>query len=259
MYILELVKPGDCLGYQDRDLAAKFESLLYHLESAFCDANIALNFFLLELSNGPSKITSEQYRQELEERKIIHEQVCQEFGDQTHANYDKIRFEVDRRFKIEKWKNGELPKSHQNRIKFMYARSFLYALDTIEKFLKVLSEEEGRPQLIADLHLQLKSDFPDLTGVRNTSHHLEDRARGLDAQKVPQPIKLKPVNADFIVGSQGDLILDNLHGTKYGCTMANGRYGVVDVSLDSLLKVQSIIQNVFDAFEWVGFRHHLPR
>ena len=259
MYILELIQPGDCLGYQDRDLAAKLENLLGHLESALCDANIALNFFLLEFSNGPSKITSEQYRQELEERKIIHHQVCQELGDQTHANYDKIRFEVDRRFKTEKWKNGELPKSHQHRIKFLHARSFLYALDNIDKFLKVLANSDGAPQRIAELHLQLKSDFPDLTGVRNTSHHMEDRARGLDAQKVPQPLKLKPVNADFIVGSQGDLILDNLHGSKYGCTKANGYYGVVDVSLDSLLKVQSIIQNVFDAFEWVGFRHHLPR
>lgn len=259
MYILELVKPGDCLDYQDRDLAEKFECLLNHLESAFYDANIALNFFLLELSNGTSKITSEQCRQEFEERKIIHEQVCQEYGELTHANYDKISFEVDRRFKIEKWKNGELPKSHQHRIKFMHARSFLYALDAIEKFLKVISKEEGRPQLIADLHLQLKSDFPDLKRVRDTSHHLEDRARGLDAQKVPQPLKLKPVNTDFIVSSQGALILDNLHGTKYGCIMANGRYGEVDVSLDSLLKVRTIIQNVFDAFEWGGFRHHLPR
>lgn len=257
MYILELIQPGDCLGYQDRDLAAKLENLLGHLESAFCDANIALNFFLLEFSNGPSKITSEQYRQELEERKIIHHQVCQEFGDQTHANYDKIRFEVDRRFKTEKWKNGELPKSHQHRIMFLHARSFLYALDNVEKFLKVISNFNGVPPQVSEQHLQFNKEFPDLTEVRNSAHHLEDRSRGLDKNR--KPIKLKPVMEDFIVGSQGDLILDNLHGSKYGCTMSNGHYGVVDVSLDSLLKVQSIIQNVFDAFEWVGFRHHLPR
>lgn len=48
MYIFELVKPGSRIKSEDREFAWKFESLLRHLETAFYDANISLNFLSMK-------------------------------------------------------------------------------------------------------------------------------------------------------------------------------------------------------------------
>lgn len=71
---------------------------------------------------------------------------------------------------------------------------------------------------------------------------MEDRVRGLGAEKEPKPIKLKPVNNIHVVAPQGALMLNNLFGTKFGCTMADGYYGEVDISTESLAKLQNLIQ-----------------
>ena len=55
--------------------------------------------------------------------------------------------EVELRLK-KKWNNGEYPLSHQHRLIFLHAKSFLYALDAIDKFLKVISKENGAPENI---------------------------------------------------------------------------------------------------------------
>ncbi|MCV5180175.1 hypothetical protein OFC21_32670, partial [Escherichia coli] len=81
---------------------------------------------------------------------------------------------------------------------------------------------------------------------------LEDRARGLGAGREPKPLNLQPISNTFINAPQGALILNNLNGTKFGSTMSDGHYGEVDISPESLSKMQSIVQGVLDSFKWVG-------
>lgn len=40
--------------------------------------------------------------------------------------------------------------------------------------------------------------------------------------------------------------------------MADGHFGEVDVSPESMEKLKSIIQKTFNAFEWEGPKQHLP-
>ena len=261
MYIFELVKPGSRIKSEDREFAWKFESLLRHLETAFYDANISLNFFEHERNSQSHRDASslEQWTSDFQRRQILEQQVREEFGYQPYENQDVVRFEAEVRLKREKWGRGSIPLNHQHQFIFLHAKSFLYAMDTIDKFLKVLSEEPGSPHKIRDLHAQIGKDFPDLRAVRNSAQHLEDRARGLGAGRVPKPLKLKPLDNGFINAPQGALMLNNLFGTKFGCTMADGHYGEVDISAESLHKLQLVIQEVFNSFEWEGPKDHLPR
>lgn len=264
MYIFELVKPGTGINLEDREVAWKFNGLLGQLESAFYDANVSLNLFELEFELERARVTRladyslEQREKDALKRQELTHQVRQELGLSLYEFSDELNFEVDARLKREKWQHGEFPQSHRHRIIFLHAKSFLYALDTIDKFLKVMSDESGSPQEIKLLHTQIATDFPNLRGVRNSTQHLEDRARGLGAGRSPQPLSLQPVNNGSIFAHQGALILSSLNGTKFGCTMADGHFGEVDVSPESMEKLKSIIQKTFNAFEWEGPKKHLP-
>ncbi|EMM2537230.1 hypothetical protein REO92_004751 [Citrobacter freundii] len=261
MLIFELTKPGSNLNYEDRELSWKFERLLSHLETAFYDANVALNLFNGEMVNrsGWRVQNPEQWQNDFQKRQVLEQQVRDELGISPYEGYEEVRFEVDVRLKKDRWRNGDAPLIHEQRIIFLHAKSFLNALDTIDKFIKVISEEDGAPAQIKQLHAQVANDFPHLRAVRNSAQHLEDRARGLGAGKVPKPLKLQPMDNGFVVSPQGALMLNNLFGTKLGYTMADGHHGEVDVSEESMLKISAIIQDVFNSFSWIGPPQHLPR
>lgn len=260
MFIFELVKPGSHIKLEDRELAWKFEGLLRHLETAFYDANISLNFFEHERNSRSNSagFSQQQWANDFQKRQILEQQVRKEFGFQPYENQEEVRLEAEIRLKREKWAGGSIPLNHQHQFIFLHAKSFLYAMDTIDKFLKAISEEPGCPPKIRELHAQIAKGFPDLRAVRNSAQHLEDRARGLGAGRERKPLVLKPLDNGFINAPQGALMLNNLFGTKFGCTMADGHYGEVDISAESLSKLQLVVQDVFNSFEWEGPKQHLP-
>ena len=163
------------------------------------------------------------------------------------------------RFKREKWENGGIPREFEYNLPFLYARAFLYALDAFDKFLGVLAKEQNVPSEVANLHAQMAEYFPNLRGVRNTAQHLEDRARGLGAGRNPQPLELKPIINSFInAPSGGVLVLNNLNGSKYGSTMSDGHYGEIDVSPESMQRLQAVLQELLLLFKWRGPKQHAP-
>ena len=89
-------------------------------------------------------------------------------------------------------------------------------------------------------------------------HHLEDRARGLGTGG--KLLDLKPVNNALASGNNVKLLAMNcLIGNKYGATMADGHYGEIDVSPESLQRLQKILQATLEAFRWSGSKQHEPR
>jgi hypothetical protein len=99
----------------------------------------------------------------------------------------------------------------------------MYSLDRIDRTLQVLLALLDGSYDISDIYKYFQNSIPDLRGVRNSSAHSEDRMRGLGRDK--QPIVPNPL---------GFIMLENLHGTKFMSTMANGNLGKVDVTLDTL-------------------------
>ncbi len=260
MFIFEIITPGTWLDHDDRDWAWQIEGQLRSLQSQFFEANTALNLFASTQSIRPSFANREARERDSQRRYEIQHAVEQELSNGlSHENWEEIHFEADVRFKREKWANGSIPRELEHNLPFLYARAFLYALDAFDKFLGVLAAEPKVPPEVANLHARMAEDFPDLRGVRNTAQHLEDRARGLGAGRNPQPLELKPIINNFISApSGGVLVLNSLNGSKYGSTMSNGHYGEIDVSPESMQRLQAVLQELLLLFRWRGPKQHAP-
>lgn len=259
MFVFEITTPGTWLDSDDRDWAWRIEGQLRSLESQFFEANAALNLFASVQSIRPSFAGRETWERDSQRRAEIQRAVEQEIGDRmSHQNWEAIHFESEVRFKREKWANGDIPREFEHNLPFIYARAFLYALDAFDKFLGVLAKEPDVPPRVAELHKQIATNFPDLRGVRNTSQHLEDRSRGLGGGRSPQPLELKPIANNLINAPEGALVLNCLNGSKYGSTMADGHYGEVDVSPESMQRMQSVLQELLSLFKWRGPKQHAP-
>lgn len=177
----------------------------------------------------------------------------------SREDWDDVHFETEVRFKREQWSNGRIPRAFEHNLPFIYARAFLYALDTFDKFLGVLAKEDNVPSAIKTFQEQIAEAFPDLRGVRNTAQHLEDRSRGFGAGKNPKPLELKPITNNFIDAPGGGILMLNcLNGSRYGSTMSDGHYGEIDVSPESMQRLQKIFQGVLNSFTWSGIKQHAP-
>ncbi len=71
-------------------------------------------------------------------------------------------------------------------------------------------------------------------------------------------IDLKPIDNTLVKAPGGVLMLNCLNGSKYGSTMADGHYGEVDVSPESMERLQSVLIEVLNCFNWSGPKRHLP-
>ncbi|MEN3031716.1 hypothetical protein [Chromobacterium amazonense] len=260
MFIFEIITPGTWLDYDDSDWSWRIQNQLQSLESQFFEANTALNLFVQAQSMRPSFSDSGTWERDTQRRSEIQRIVEQERGGITFPElWDEIQFETEVRFKREKWSNGGVPREFEHNLPFIYARAFLYALDAFDKFLGVLSKEPNIPGQVAEFHAQIAKEFPHLRSVRNTAQHLEDRARGLGAGKNPQPLDLKPITNNLINAPGGGVLAMNcLNGSKYGSTMSDGHYGEVDVSPESMQRLQKILEGVLHSFKWRGSRRHAP-
>jgi hypothetical protein len=258
MFVFEIVTPGTWLDYDDRDWSWKIQNQLRSLESQFFEANAALNLFVNAQSIRPSFADRDNWERDSQRRSEIRCAIEQERGGfRSHEDLDEIHFETEVRFKREKWSNGGVPREFENNLPFIYARAFLYALDSFDKFLGVLAKEENVPEHVATFHAQIAEAFPNLRGVRNTAQHLEDRARGLGAGQTS--LELKPITNSLINAPGGGvLVLNCLSGSRYGSSMSDGHYGEIDVSPESMQRLQQILEEVLHSFKWRGSKQHAP-
>jgi hypothetical protein len=259
MYIFEIVKPGTWLESDDRDWSWEIEGILRSLEGQFYEANLALNMFLHAVSRDRDDMSRERWEADSNRRSAIRRELESHLENPyNHSNWDELNLQTEIILKREQWQSGRLPRDFQHNQALMHARAFLYALDSFDKFLNVLKLQPNVPEVVADMHQKFGDAFPDLRGVRNSAQHMEDRSRGLGAGRNPQPLELKPVDNGLVRAPSGALILNCLNGTKYGNTMADGHYGEVDVSSDSMKALTEIFQVLLDGFQWKGPKCHLP-
>lgn len=259
MYIFEITKPGTWLETDDREWSWEIEGILRNLEGQFYEANLALNMFLQTISRDRSHSFREQWEADANRKAEIRREIESQYGKPyDHGNWDEIHFHTEVTFKREQWQAGRMPREFEHNQAFMHARSFLYALDLFDKFLSVLISQPRVPENISELYEKFGASFPDLRGVRNTAQHMEDRSRGLGAGRNPKPLDLKPIDNQMIKSEGGALVLNCLNGTKYGNTMADGHYGEVDVSPESMESLRFVFQKILDSFEWKGPKNHLP-
>lgn len=256
MYVCELIKPGSFICHEDREYSWKFENLIRYLESSFCEANVSLNLFTDEYIKAEQfkTPTYEEAMADFQKRKDLGEEIRNEL----RSDYSEdVIFEVDVRFKREKWSKGVMPASHQHCLLFIFAKSFLYSLDAICRFIKVISDQHGAPEKTKELNVRISECFPHLRAVRNSAQHLDERAclKGAYGKRLePKGVS----NGSYNV-PPGALMLDNLNGSKFGTTMADGHYGEIDVTHETLEIIRDIVQEVICSFQWEGAKEFLPR
>lgn len=261
--IFELTKPGTWLVGQDRQWEHNISNILISLESVFYEANLSLNLFNEASLRIAQSFTvdldinkkMQEVQIEMEKHSEISRGLEHKYDLSIMENREKLSSEARLIMKRQKWIAGELPHFFTNHAVFIYAKSFLYSLDTLQKLLCVLCGQEGIPDGLSAINTSMKQSFPDLKKVRNSSHHIEERVMGKSYGK---PIDLKPIDKGGIKSEGGSLVLSNLNGTRYGCTLEDGYYGEVDVTPESMEIIRIIVQRVFDSFKWKGPEIHLP-
>jgi len=259
MCIYEILQPGTWLEPDDQGDQWELGKIISNLVDQFYDANLALNLFIDSYKRGHNPPSEEQFQTDSNRRSEIRRQVELKYNNpHDHAVWDEINLQTEVTFKREQWQSGKLPRKFEHNQSFIYARAFLYALDSFDKFLDVLKKQSNVPSELEEIHIKFGKEFPDLRGVRNSAQHMEDRSRGLGAGRNPKPLELKPIDNRFIKSEGGAIVLNGLNGTKYGNTMADGHYGEVDVSPQSMEALCVILQDILEAFKWTGSKKHFP-
>lgn len=261
MIIYELTKPGERLN-QSNEISKNFEleNLIRHLINTFFEANVALNLYLGEKQNSNLYYQKERenWESDLELKTELRKKIDLEYT--TGNNFDKfeeVNYKVEIEFKKHIWNKGRIPSDLKNKLIFIHAKTFLYALDNFEKQFKKLLINETIPELCNSFHIKLIEHFPNLRELRNSAHHQEDRIRG---EKFGKKIDLKPISNKIIDAPNGGVLITNsLNGDKYGGTLGDGTFGEVEVSVDSMNKLQSILQEFINSLEWKGSKEHLPK
>lgn len=248
MYILEIEHPGTWLEFNPKEIAWEIQGVLSQIESVFTEAVIALNLFELERTKDYFEM-SKEYNEALSKKR---EEILKSKDTNSSAyNFNITAYdEVDIEARREIWKTGIPPQEFTHSLIFIYAKSFLFSLDNIYKLVDVLSRYKNIPIEVSEARDKLKSNFPNLIGVRNSTHHIEDRIRGLERNE--KKIKLKPIDNTLIKSAGGALVLNSLNNNRYGCTMADGHYGEVEVSSNTLSFVRDAIQKILTSFSWTG-------
>ncbi|KXJ64246.1 hypothetical protein AXY46_22820 [Achromobacter xylosoxidans] len=278
MYIVEVVVPGAWPMVPEGEAGSSALGLLDQLKSSFLEANVALNMFE-EAEQRQNEALQKSFQtlmaqEGFERRRQISEEVEVDLfcgGDYSKLAHLRLSYEdslrvedeANRRFKREMWRSGRVPGSFLLTAVYICAKAFLHALDSFDKSLKVLVALPGMPAPLLQFSGRMKEKFPNLREVRNSEQHTEDRVRRLGPRQKgrvgEQPMVIQPVEAGGLHISAGSaVVLSNLSGNRYGCTLGNGSFGEVEISRQSLCQLSDIYQSVLNSFEWKGSAAHIP-
>jgi hypothetical protein len=255
VYIPELIIPGNSINLPDPDQAHAVESQLYAFESGLDEAAVALDLFEQAQAHVDPRVNAESWRREIDRQATIRAKY--EMDDGTAASSDSpeaqfyaemwVRLRAEAAAKREDWAAGNLPKEYRRLLPFMYAKVFVYAIDSIRKALRELKRVASLP---ADVITQVDAfnvAFPTLGNVRNSTAHEEQRRLGVDRHGDPIPLT-EPV-----------LVTGSLRGNRYGGTTEAGDIQEVEVSAATLEQACRIVQAVLDALPWKrGVPRHHP-
>lgn len=256
MRVFEVHYPGTWLdGTPSRD---QVDPLLHQLCSQLADASIGLTLFEEAVSRPKSEPGRIRRR---EAARIIAQAMENQFTgnlppSERMATLQGISEAADLQARRQEWAAGRVPDAYQHRLPFIHAHTVVYALDSIGKTLDTLAGISGLPAAVTAARDGYRAALPDLVHVRDSAHHVEDRARGLDRRG--RPLVLQPVDNQMFKAPNGMLGLSNLNGNKLGYTTSDGHYRETEISANSVHAAQAAIQQTLDAFSWRGPTRTVP-
>ncbi len=134
----------------------------------------------------------------------------------------------------------------------MHARSLVFAVDNFIKMIEAMIKDQAAPA--AALRTTLDSFIaavPGATALRNSLHHIEDRARriGSGGRTIAQTGGA-PAGFSVPPGTQVMFIGSNISNDVIFCTAGNGQTVELEVSDNTVRLMAQTLQEVVDAFKW---------
>ena len=119
----------------------------------------------------------------------------------------------------------------------IYAKSFVFALNSIEKLLGQLSTNTDSPVTVQKLYRKYMELFGHLKHIRDSAIHIEDRGRGRTRHQ-------KPLKTHIIV-------LGSFIERRFTFTGEDGKQYEIEMSEETLETARGIIQEIISAYTWV--------
>jgi len=253
----ELRVPGTWLVGCDN--AWGIQTQLSAIESVFAEAVMAWVLFeqtrTADAAVSHRRVWEQDHQRRAELSQAI--RVSAVDGGFDPIRWDAEREQVDVQLLREKWRAGVIPRQLQHQAVFIHAKAFLHAVDMVGKLLRRLASAGGVPTSVREVIDAFETSFPTLRHVRDSVQHFEDRSRGVDRKG--HPLDLKPIDNELIHAPQGGVLaLNNLIGNRFGATMADGRYGEIEVSGRTAASVRDLVEALYARFTWRGPGRVLP-
>lgn len=261
MFIVNIEYPGTWIELPDRNNAFEVKNLISSMETAIADMAITLTMFIDCQLKDHEEHRLESHRDLWERDKQLRMRIEQNYRSELtdendfYNNHEYHRAETEKRYRQEKLKTGEIPRSYKHRFPFIHAHSFLSSADTFYKYLSVLCNETELEH-VKCIKQQLEDGLPTLSKIRNSAQHSEDRSRGYgkpaDVRKKVK-MDLKPIDNGFIKAENGGVLaLSNLNGNRLGYTIDDGSYQEFEISQSTLGLIAELFQNLVNGFQWTG-------
>lgn len=265
VFIYELRYPGTWVtGLADEGRHA-LTSLLSLMEGGVAEAAVSLHFFEEAAIDGrarPQRPSPQDWQERAAKERAIEEQLLSQLPpdlapEQRWAAQDQARDEARQEVTRQAWRQGKWPNSYRHTVPFLYAKAFLYAVDAVAQALATMAREPWAPETISAIATDWEHAFPTVREVRNTSHHEDERVLG--RRHGNKQIELQPIDNEMIQAPGGGItVLSSLNGNRYGCTMADGHFGEVEVSSTTLEAVGTLTQRTINAYSWDGPARFVP-
>ena len=125
----------------------------------------------------------------------------------------------------------------RDRLRGLYARAYVYALDATRNFVDVLAEQTGNPPSAIATCGAFLQRFKDIRHIRHSLAHLHERsqAKGYPGKRLAGPI----------------LDLGSFMGNRFGVTSGDGRHAEVEISEQLLACFRSALLEIIWSFEWI--------
>lgn len=264
MIIVEWSKPGMTIDDLKIEDSRRIGNQVRMLEGCIQEANAALNMF--EKSMERSRPEFDDKLAEFEMRLKISRETEEELyadgifptdtkSSDYYQEYDRRRAHVEDVVRHKMWASGYLPSSLISIEPFIIAKAFIHTLDIFGKFLRDIAQDSAAPKGISEIEKTFYKALPDLKEVRNSIQHAEDRSKGMARQK---KIDLKKVDTGKMAIEGKVFVSAGLMDNKFGVTMADGHYGAIEISAETVHVMLNALLGVYSEFKWSGWKQRFP-
>jgi hypothetical protein len=119
----------------------------------------------------------------------------------------------------------------------LFAKTFVFALDGIEKLLSRLAADLNPPAEVEQLYEEYKKQFGHLKHIRDSAIHLEDRGRGLTRKQKCLPTSV--------------VVIGGFIERRYTFTGEDGTQYEIEISDNTVRNAKLIIQKIIDSYSWM--------